>query len=74
MSPGERAVEIPLKFAEIVGLTTASTPCTAGCTGTASQYVNHTVKGGTAFIVELPGNDAGHSADGRPARRGDAWM
>jgi hypothetical protein len=38
-------------------LTTASTPCTAGCTGTATQYVNHAVEGGTAFIVELPGND-----------------
>jgi murein peptide amidase A len=57
VSPGGARREIPLKFASIVGLTTASTPCTAGCTGTASQYVNHAVKGGTAFIVELPGND-----------------
>jgi hypothetical protein len=48
---------IPNTFASIVGLTTASTPCTAGCTGTATQFVNHAVKGGTAFIVELPGND-----------------
>ena len=58
VSPGGARLEIPLKFADIVGLTTASTPCTAGCTGTATQYVNHAVKGGTAFIVELPGNDA----------------
>jgi protein MpaA len=58
VSPGGARTEIPLKFASIVGLSTASTPCTAGCTGTATQYVNHTVKGGTAFIVELPGNDA----------------
>jgi murein peptide amidase A len=57
VSPGGARREIPLKFASIVGLTTASTPCTAGCTGTASQYVNHAVKGGTAFIVELPGDD-----------------
>ena len=57
VSPGGARREIPLQFAEIVGLTTASTPCTAGCTGTATQYVNHAVKGGTAFIVELPGND-----------------
>ena len=48
---------IPETFASIVGLSTASTPCTAGCTGTASQFVNHAVNGGTAFIVELPGND-----------------
>lgn len=58
VSPGGARPEIPTKFAEIVGLTTASTPCTAGCTGTATQYINHAVKGGTAFIVELPGNDA----------------
>ena len=57
VSPGGARLEIPMKFAEIVGLTTASTPCTAGCTGTATQYVNHAVKGGTAFIVELPSND-----------------
>ena len=58
VSPGGARVEIPMKFASIVGLTTASTPCTAGCTGTATQYINHAIKGGTAFIVELPGNDA----------------
>ncbi len=57
VSVGGARREIPTKFAAIVGLTTASTPCTAGCTGTASQYVNHAVEGGTAFIVELPGND-----------------
>ncbi len=58
VSAGGARREIPIQFAAIVGLTTASTPCTAGCTGPASQYVNHAVKGGTAFIVELPGNDA----------------
>ncbi|MEY2553770.1 MAG: murein peptide amidase [Ilumatobacteraceae bacterium] len=58
VSPGGARLEIPDKYASIVGLSTASTPCTAGCTGTATQYVNHAVKGGTAFIVELPGNDA----------------
>lgn len=57
VSPGGARREISLQFAAIVGLTTASTPCSAGCTGTASQFVNHAVKGGTAFIVELPGND-----------------
>ena len=57
VSVGGARREIPERFAEIVSLSTASTPCTAGCTGTASQYVNHAVKGGTAFIVELPGND-----------------
>src|SRR3954453_8567124 len=55
-SGGARPVT-PDTFASIVGLSTASTPCTAGCTGTATQYVNHAVKGGTAFIVELPGNN-----------------
>ena len=58
MSPSGAHLEIPDTYASIVGLSTASTPCTAGCTGTATQYVNHAVKGGTAFIVELPGNDA----------------
>ena len=57
VSPGGARREISLKFAAIVGLTTASTPCTAGCTGTATQFVNHAVQGGSAFIVELPGND-----------------
>jgi murein peptide amidase A len=57
VSPGGAHKEIPIQYAKIVGLSTASTPCTAGCTGTATQFVNHAVKGGTAFIVELPGND-----------------
>ena len=57
VSAGGARRNIPETFASIVGLSTASTPCTAGCTGTASQYVNHAVDGGTAFIVELPGND-----------------
>ena len=58
VSPGGGARrEIAERFAAIVGLSTASTPCTAGCTGTASSFVNRAVNGGTAFIVELPGND-----------------
>jgi murein peptide amidase A len=57
VSPGGARPAIPLKFAELVGLSSASTPCTGGCTGTFTQYINHTIKDGTAFIVELPGND-----------------
>ena len=57
VSPGGARRVIPNTYAQIVGLSTAGTPCTAGCTGTASQFVNHAVEGGTAFIVELPGND-----------------
>ncbi len=57
VSPGGARRVIPNTFAQIVGLSTAGTPCTAGCTGTASQFVNYAVEGGTAFIVELPGND-----------------
>jgi protein MpaA len=57
VSPGGAHRDIPTRFAEIVGLSAASTPCTGGCTGTFTQYINHTIKGGTAFIVELPGND-----------------
>jgi murein peptide amidase A len=57
VSPGGARREIPDQFAKIVGLSTKGTPCTAGCTGTATQYINHAVPGGTAFIVELPGND-----------------
>ena len=41
-------------YAKRVNLTTASTPCTAGCTGTATQFMNKAIPGGTAFIVELP--------------------
>jgi peptidoglycan hydrolase-like protein with peptidoglycan-binding domain len=41
-------------YAKKVKLTTASTPCTAGCTGTATQFMNKAISGGTAFIVELP--------------------
>ncbi|MEO8263969.1 MAG: M14 family zinc carboxypeptidase [Ilumatobacteraceae bacterium] len=57
VSPGGAHREIPTHFAELVGLSAASTPCTGGCTGTFTQYINHTIKGGTAFIVELPAND-----------------
>ncbi len=57
VSPAGAHREIPTQFAELVGLSAASTPCTGGCTGTFTQYINHTVTGGTAFIVELPGND-----------------
>jgi hypothetical protein len=57
VSPGGAHREIATQFAELVGLSAASTPCTGGCTGTFTQYINHTIKGGTAFIVELPGND-----------------
>jgi murein peptide amidase A len=57
VSPGGAHRDIPIRFAELVGLSSASTPCTGGCTGTFTQYINHTIKTGTAFIVELPGND-----------------
>ncbi|MEO7369786.1 MAG: M14 family zinc carboxypeptidase [Ilumatobacteraceae bacterium] len=57
VSPGGARPSIAMRFAEIVGLSSASTPCTGGCTGTFTQYINHTIKDGTAFIVELPGND-----------------
>ena len=46
--------EIGEAYAKLVKLTTASTPCTAGCTGTATQFMNKAIQGGTAFIVELP--------------------
>jgi peptidoglycan hydrolase-like protein with peptidoglycan-binding domain len=42
------------EYARRVNLTTKSTPCTAGCTGTATQFMNWMVPGGTSFIVELP--------------------
>ena len=50
---GERPA-IGEAYARRVKLTTASTPCTAGCTGTATQFMNKAIPGGTAFIVELP--------------------
>jgi murein peptide amidase A len=54
--------EIARAFAERVNLTTASTPCTAGCTGTATQFMNKAISGGTAFIVELPNSRVVDSA------------
>ena len=52
--PAEHAARSPNTFAQIVGLTTAIDPCTAGCTGTAQPVRQPRVEGGTAFIVELP--------------------
>lgn len=46
--------EIPIEYARRVNLTTASTPCTAGCTGTAGSFTNKIVAGGTSFLVEMP--------------------
>jgi protein MpaA len=46
--------EIPIEYARRVNLTTASTPCTAGCTGTAGSFTNKYVPGGTSFLVEMP--------------------
>jgi protein MpaA len=46
--------EIPRQFARLVGLTTGSTPCTAGCTGTAGSFTNKNVPGGTSFLIEMP--------------------
>ncbi len=58
VSVGGARHEIPTRYAQLVGLSTASTPCTQGCIGTATQFTNHTVVGGTSFIVELPGDAA----------------
>ena len=54
--------EIPAEYARLVGQSTGSTPCTAGCTGTAGSYVNHAVAGGTSFLVELPNTSVVTSA------------
>ena len=54
ISLGGARKEIPATYARLVGQSTGSTPCTAGCTGTAGSFVNHTVPGGTSFLVELP--------------------
>jgi protein MpaA len=54
--------EIPAEYARLVGQSTGSTPCTAGCTGTAGSYVNHAVPGGTSFLVELPNSSVVTSA------------
>jgi murein peptide amidase A len=45
---------IPTEFARLVGLTTGSTPCTAGCTGTAGSFTNKNLPSGTSFLVEMP--------------------
>ena len=49
-------------YARLVNLTTASTPCRSGCTGTATQFTNNAIQGGTAFIVELPNSRVVDSA------------
>lgn len=54
VSLGGARKEIPAEYARLVGLSTGSTPCTQGCTGTAGTFVNAAVPGGTAFLVELP--------------------
>ena len=58
VSVGGRRPELALEYARLVGQSTADTPCSRGCTGTGTQFANHTVASGTAFLVELPGNDA----------------
>lgn len=54
ISLGGARKEIPAEYARLVGQSTGSTPCTAGCTGTAGSFVNHAVPSGTSFLVELP--------------------
>lgn len=54
--------DIPAEYARLVGQSTGSTPCTAGCTGTAGSFVNHVVPSGTAFLVELPNSSVVTSA------------
>ena len=54
VSVGGQRPEIPREYARLVGQVVADTPCTAGCTGTGTQFANHTVASGTAFLVELP--------------------
>jgi len=62
ISLGGARKEIPATYARLVGQTTGSTPCTAGCTGTAGSFVNHVVPTGTSFLVELPNSSVVDSA------------
>jgi protein MpaA len=58
VSVGGARPEIPREYARLVGQLTGDTPCTAGCTGTGTQFVNSTVPSGTGFLVELPSTPA----------------
>jgi murein peptide amidase A len=62
VSAGGARPEIGQAYAKLVNLTTKSTPCKSGCTGTATQFTNHTISGGTAFLVELPNSRVVDSA------------
>jgi murein peptide amidase A len=48
--------QIPTAYGRWTGLVPHNVPCSQGCTGTASTYINTAVKGSTSFIVELPGS------------------
>jgi murein peptide amidase A len=48
--------QIPTAYGRWTGLVARNVPCSQGCTGTASTYINTAVKGSTSFIVELPGS------------------
>jgi protein MpaA len=54
--------KVPTALGQWTGLVPRNVPCSAGCTGTASGWVNATVSGSTSFIVELPGSAAVDSA------------
>ena len=58
VSAGGARRELSRSYAALVGQIVADTPCSAGCTGTGSQFTNHTVPDGTAFLVELPNSAA----------------
>ena len=57
MSPGGARRVIPNTFAQIVGSVDCRHAVHRRLHRHGDQFVNHAVKGGTAFIVELPGND-----------------
>lgn len=58
VSAGGARRELSRTYAALVGQIVADTPCSAGCTGTGSQFTNHTVADGTAFLVELANSAA----------------
>ena len=71
VSPGGARLKIPLKFADIVGLTTASTPCMPGARD------RHSIRqpcrqGRHGIHRRTTGQRRGDPGDGRAARRGDA--
>lgn len=54
--------DLLLRYADLVGMDVVETSCVTACVGTISSYVNRTVPGASAWVVELPSDVSGELA------------